>query len=294
MNLGEELARRHAETRRGARKRLGQKLVGFLLVTTFLGALVQAALVVYQNESMPGFYAERFNVAEAFDVDAPDFSVVSATAGALGVEGSEVQMTTSFPVARTALVKDNWRYTAIVKEKTANSVTAGAFQAQLYMNEVIQGTVYLKAGLNTTAVEGATVTWNLGPSIEAAPLFVVKLKPFIQSAPLKEFGIKSSATGPSWIGVSAPVNHTSITGATNPAMNVAVGDMAKITWTNDDSGFHNLRITNGAGTTVLAGPTPNVNTLGQSEVVSYVLPSAGTYKYSCQYHPSMTGDLVAT
>lgn len=272
--------------------KIARKVVSVLLAVTFGAAIVQAALTVYQNQSTPGLYAERFNVAEALEIDTPEFGVASDAVGALGVEGNEVEMTPAFPVARTALVQDNWKYTVTIKERAVSSITSGAYEARLYVNDALKGTVFLKAGSNTTAIEGATVTWNLGATVEDAPLFVVKLRPFVQSAPLMEFSIKSSSSGPTWVGVSAPVNHTSITGVTNPALNAAVGDMAKITWTNDDSGFHNLRIKNPSGT-VVAGPTANINTAGQSAVLSYVLPSAGTYQYSCEYHPSMAGSLVA-
>ena len=64
----------------------------------------------------------------------------------------------------------------------------------------------------------------------------------------------------------------------------------QIAFDNQDSGIpHNIQIADGSGAMVFEGDT--VNGPGQ---ITYNVPAlgAGAYKFSCKWHPTMTGDLT--
>jgi plastocyanin len=64
----------------------------------------------------------------------------------------------------------------------------------------------------------------------------------------------------------------------------------QIAFDNQDSGIpHNIQIADGSGAMVFEGDT--VNGPGQT---TYNVPAlaAGAYKFSCKWHPTMTGDLT--
>jgi plastocyanin len=64
----------------------------------------------------------------------------------------------------------------------------------------------------------------------------------------------------------------------------------QITFDNQDSGIpHNIQIADGSGANVFEGDT--VTGPGQ---ITYNVPAlaAGAYKFSCKWHPTMTGDLT--
>lgn len=65
-----------------------------------------------------------------------------------------------------------------------------------------------------------------------------------------------------------------------------------VTWTNDDAAPHQL-VTDpnqaGSGLTVTDSPT-----LGQGQSFSHTFDQAGTWKYVCRIHPSMSGSVTVT
>ena len=64
----------------------------------------------------------------------------------------------------------------------------------------------------------------------------------------------------------------------------------QITFDNQDSGIpHNIQIADGSGANVFEGDT--VTGPGK---ITYDVPAlaAGSYKFSCKWHPNMTGDLT--
>ncbi|MGH7241776.1 MAG: cupredoxin domain-containing protein [Candidatus Saccharimonadales bacterium] len=74
--------------------------------------------------------------------------------------------------------------------------------------------------------------------------------------------------------------------AFSPAnIGVKVGDT--VTWTNNDSVAHTVTETDGQ-----TGPKSEDIEPGKSFV--YTFDKAGTYKYDCSIHPSMTGSVTVT
>jgi plastocyanin len=74
--------------------------------------------------------------------------------------------------------------------------------------------------------------------------------------------------------------------AFSPAdITVKVGDT--VTWTNNDSMAHTITETDGQ-----TGPKSSTIDPGKSFVFTY--DHAGTYKYDCSIHPSMTGSVTVT
>lgn len=59
-----------------------------------------------------------------------------------------------------------------------------------------------------------------------------------------------------------------------------------VTWTNQDSMNHT--VTSDAG--IIGGP--NSQQFGQGQTYSFTFSDLGTYSYSCQIHPKMTGTVV--
>lgn len=77
------------------------------------------------------------------------------------------------------------------------------------------------------------------------------------------------------------------------SLTVAAG--TKVTWTNDDGGFHT--VTGGdAGTADPASPIGNHPLDAKGKTVSVTFDKPGTYKYFCQPHAGlgMTGEIVVT
>jgi plastocyanin len=69
------------------------------------------------------------------------------------------------------------------------------------------------------------------------------------------------------------------------ALTVAVG--TKVTWTNDDAAPHTV--------TIQSGPVSfSSPTLQKGDSYTYTFTTAGTYKYYCAVHPSMTASVVVT
>lgn len=270
--------------------------VATLLTATLFLTLAQAALVV-QNRPFPALYAERYDGGPPFTVGSTSFLVGTNDRPAMGVESNPVQMTDGFPDARTALTNGHQWYTAVISERTAASVTSGSYTVQVFVQEVLKGTVYVTAGTRTDKVDGATVTWDLGApnSMPTSPLFLVKVQALVPappSGPVKAFGLESMA-GDLWRGLSAPTGHANIAGVTNPTLSATTGDSVEIAWTNGDGRSHALQIRNPGGT-VVAGPSPTLSNVGQSATVTYGPPSPGNYRYECVFHNGMWGSLAVT
>lgn len=269
-----------------------RKVVTGLIVLTFLAGFAQAAMLIYQNNTTVMLHAERYNVGDGFMVDSTDLFAADSDVAALGTQGAEVEMTAAFPAARTALVRDNWVYQVVLKEKTPSSGSSGVFTAQLIVSGVpVASNVFVKQSTLDAAVEGVTIAWNLGVSVPDSPLFQVKLAPFVQVGPIVEYTLKSKADGSNvWEGVSP----AAIAGANGPALSATVGDTVKITVQNADANTHNFRIMNAGGATpIVAGPTPDINVPTDQQTLTWVPSAAGTYQYECQYHKStMTGAIT--
>ena len=115
----------------------------------------------------------------------------------------------------------------------------------------------------------------------------------------KSSNTKSGSTSPTVIndnnmkssdsGSSSAVATTSVSikdMAFSPAnISVKVGDT--VTWTNHDSIAHTVTETDGQ-----TGPKSDSIEPGKSFV--YTFDKAGTYKYNCSVHPSMTGTVTVT
>jgi len=71
--------------------------------------------------------------------------------------------------------------------------------------------------------------------------------------------------------------------AFNPATRTVMAGTT-ITWTNKQAMDHNVTSSNGAFT---ASPT-----MGLGATFSVTFNTAGTYNYSCTFHPGMTGTII--
>lgn len=66
------------------------------------------------------------------------------------------------------------------------------------------------------------------------------------------------------------------------SLTVKVGDT--VTWENMDSTAHTV--------TGVSADGPNSGTLQKGQSYSFQFTKAGTYKYACKFHPSMTGTIT--
>jgi plastocyanin len=87
---------------------------------------------------------------------------------------------------------------------------------------------------------------------------------------------------------SPAANEVWIQGMAFNPLNRTITTGTKITWTNKDATSH----------TVTSGTTGNPNglfdsgNLAQNGTFSYTFSNAGTYKYYCRYHSSMSGTIT--
>lgn len=76
--------------------------------------------------------------------------------------------------------------------------------------------------------------------------------------------------------------------AFNPkVLTVKVG--TTVTWTNNDIAKHNIAVDDGAPAGGPKGPL-----FGQGETFKFTFNTAGTYKYHCEPHPYMHGEVDVT
>ena len=83
---------------------------------------------------------------------------------------------------------------------------------------------------------------------------------------------------------SSSANAVDISGFAFSPSNITVKVGGTVTWTNMDSSAHTV--------TGITSNGPDSGTLQKGQTYSFKFTEAGTYKYSCKFHPSMTGTVT--
>lgn len=158
--------------------------------------------------------------------------------------------------------------------------------------------VVLVAACSTGEAPGWTFAPT--PSPTAAPSAAASGAPGGSAAPSASAAPSGGSTAPS----AAPSGGSAGTGGTGTVLAEVASGVAyqtttfqapasqafQITFDNQDSGIpHNIQIADGSGANVFEGDT--VTGPGK---ITYDVPAlaAGSYKFSCKWHPNMTGDLT--
>lgn len=283
---------RSPDLRRKPRLRtvVGAALVAALLA---IGAVAAGSLSVTQKADTSSVFAERFAISEQFVVDASNVWVAKEAHAALGVQGSGIEMGASLPAARTVLRPDEWVYTVVVKEAGLATALGGDFTIELFVDEESAGRIFVaQAEPNHTVVEGVTASFAIGPGLSTSALYYVVVKPFVQVGPTIAFGVKSTPAGDlTWTGVGGTVE-----GVVNPGLTLTLGSTLRLTAANGDGILHNVGIKDASGTLMSPpGWSPDFESLGQQQTVSWTPTAAGTYTYLCKYHAAtMKGTITVS
>lgn len=188
---------------------------------------------------------------------------------------------------------DRHATTRDVKEALVDSLAGGAtaYAVSLFVDNAPAGTVYLEQRAPAAAaIEGARVTFDIGPSLSPSALYYVEVKPIAATGPTVSYTLRSigPASAPKWEG---------ITGASgeNPALALAPGSTLRVTARNGDDGFHNIGLRDADGDSVdPPGWSDDITATGAEVTLAWSPTAAGTYSYACQYHPSMSGTLTVS
>jgi len=134
----------------------------------------------------------------------------------------------------------------------------------------------LAAGLLLAACgSGATTAGTVAPASPSPA-------PTTASAPSPSPAAVASGSGPTI--VVKEVNATNMGGAFEPAsLTVHVGDTVQ--WVNSSGNIHNVTFATGGITSPI---------MYAGEKFSYTFSKAGTYRYTCTFHPGMDGTILVS
>lgn len=288
---------RPTQPARSLRRRQGYWALA-LAVLALAGFVGATNLSVNRDDSTAALYAERHEVTGQLEVLDSLVWVSGSERAAQGVLGDAVEMAgmaASPNTAGTALVADQWVYAVTVREATPGAIAGGNFTVELYANEILRGTVFLKQGTaEGSAVEGARVNFAIGATFPTSALFYVVVKPYVQTVPVVDIVVKSNADGSNtWVGVGAPID-----GQPSPTITLPLGNMLRLTAQNGgDDMSHNIGIKDANGANMVS--FSSTYGLGGSAVVTWTPTAAGTYKYLCSLHAgyssgTWTGTMIGT
>ena len=105
------------------------------------------------------------------------------------------------------------------------------------------------------------------------------------------FAFSSSNAGGSTVSVSIPKGVGSTQGLNYDPASVTVAKGGKVTWTNNDPVPHTVTSTFNIPSGATGFDSGNMN---QNATYTTTFTVAGTYQYTCTYHPWMHGTVVIT
>lgn len=175
----------------------------------------------------------------------------------------------------------NWSYSVTLRERDAESVASGRFAVSLLLDGVLSGEVRVAQNLSDPQLrEGVRAIYVLDAAPADAVAITVILSPILDAGDLFVLAaFRDTDVNYKWRGVGG-----SFDGETNPALDGREGHPVTIRIEYDDitGGTHNLQIRQGSS--VMAGPTTNIDSQHQTATLEWPDPVAGTYRYECQYH----------
>lgn len=267
------------------------RIVALLALLAVTGFAAAGALSVKQRNETASLHAERFSVGETFVFEGSAIRPVIEAAGALGIVGAPVEMSSAMPVARTALTRDHWQYAVRIQEAAVAGVTSGQFLVELQVDGVALPTpiVVGQATSEANAREGVVAVFDLGGTIPTSSLYYVVVKPYQPPGNVVGYALRSGyedGTTNRWIGVGGAIRD-----AFNPTLSLRAGESLLLAIENDDGAnavAHNVGVKNAAGELVSAWApaTGYVDAVGETATLAWTPAGAGTYTYLCAVHPT--------
>lgn len=255
-------------------------LAGLLVVA---GLVAASTFSVNQRADTATLFAERNSVGEGLVVGSAPIWVTKMARGASGLQASPVELGAPGAEARPALPIDTWVYSVTLREASAASIPSGVFIAELFIDEVSAGSVYVaQNAANATLVESARLSFPIGPTLSTSALYYLVVRPFVQTGPTITYTLQSTPSADNtWTGVGGD-----IAGVVNPALSVPVGATLQLVARNGDGVTHDIGLKDAAGALVNPpGWSPDIESIGSEQTIAWSA-AAGTYTYLCKYHAS--------
>ncbi len=153
---------------RHSRRRWRHPLRTGLVIGAVIAVGTLALAVTVSQTSFSRVFGEINTVGADMTISSTDIAFSKTASSATGAtSGAAIEMATGASGSgNTALTKANWYYKAVVEETGVDSVTAGTYQAELFLDGVSQGVIFFTPGTaNAAAVEGVTLTWDIGSDL---------------------------------------------------------------------------------------------------------------------------------
>lgn len=269
----------------------GRVWVVLLLAIAAVGVVGASGFAVNQRADTSSIYAERFSIGDDFELTGSTIWVANAARAASGVQGSPVELAAAGGAAHPALVPDQWVYSVTLSEATPGAVGGGNFTADLFVDEVSVGRVFLSQDApDAAAVESVRLSFPVGVNLAPSSLYYVVVKPFVQTGPTVAYTLQSTpAGGNTWTGQGAGID-----GLVNPALTAPVGATLRLTAVSGDGVTHDIGIKDASGALVSPpGWSADIEAVGSTATLSWAPTVAGSYTYLCKYHAAtMNGTLT--
>jgi len=140
-----------------------------LIVVAFAGiagAMVVVATGTIGARSVTTINGEVFTLTGDLTVSSFSTSISTATASAAGTSGSPVAMTSVGSAANDAITLGHYVYS--VNVTVANIHNSQAYKVTLLQAGTSVDDVYIKQGTSSVQNDNATVTWDIGTSLQTA------------------------------------------------------------------------------------------------------------------------------
>lgn len=245
-----------------------------------VAAVARAGSIQVEQAPVDLLHAQRVDITDRFEIVRLELapSLIDAR------PSSPVEMSEIMPPAHTALRFGDWAYTVTMRERAADGVNEGVFDVRLDLAGETIGIVRIVQGLeNPLLQEGVSVMFDVGHALPPAPLLVVSVREIPQGPVIHLTSAINAQFQYVW--------HDDA-GAENPTIALSTGEAALFVVTNGEgTAPHNFRINDGTNP---PPTTPDVVDIGDEESLVWTPPSAGTFQYLCQYHPTMKGNIEVT
>ncbi len=164
---------------------------------------------------------------------------------------------------------------AVNPEVSPESATSNSFPVSSEDNSYNYGSVSSGATTNSVQVTESVSTGTVAPQVQPSKVPNEPAKSEITSNPAPVV-VQESVVAP------APVTHNiSIAGFAFGPSSLSVKKGDTVVWTNNDSAPHTV-----------TGSGLNSPTLGSGQKYTFTFNSAGTFRYHCNFHPSMQGSVT--
>lgn len=156
-----------------------KRTAGLLAVGLLLSVGVAIAAITATVHNVAGYQGDVYSFDESTFAVTPGGMVLSPLgASAAGdTQGGAIEMALVPGSATEAMSIGDWGYVVTVAEVGINTLTAGDYEAKLFLDGVDQGSLFLSQdSADAIAVESVTMTWNLGSSLPGAGSYVVQIE----------------------------------------------------------------------------------------------------------------------